>query len=404
MTPAPFLTANARWLGAGGVMTFGSCIGQTFFISIFAAQIMADFGITDGQWGQLYGAGTLASGLLMIWAGGLADKFRARNLAILCLCGLAILATAMAWNRSVWAIPFIIFGLRLFGQGMLHHSALVAMSRWFVAARGRAIAVSQLGFSLGEAFLPFAFALMLTQFSWRSLWLLPVIACLVMMPLLHRLLSQERTPQSLAAQDSTTGMHGLQWNRPMALRHWLIWSLAPLIMGPSAFGTAFFFQQVHFAGTKGISHEALTALFPVYTFSTIGFALIFGAMIDRFGASRLLPYIGLPLVVGFLTLWGAAGLMGLIIGLLFMALAQGGNGTVLVAFWSEVFGTKHIGSIKAFATALMVIGSAIGPALSGILIDYGITFEAQMPAISVYFLVSTMISWAAVRAARRSLA
>ena len=384
-------------------MSFGSCFGQTFFISIFAAHIMADYGLTHGDWGRIYGTGTLASGLLMIWAGGLADKFRVRTLAVAVLSILTAFCVWMATNTALWALPFIIFGLRFAGQGMLFHIGMVAMARWFAGARGRAIAIAQLGFSVGEAFLPLIFALLLPSYLWRTLWMIPATLAIVMIPLSLWLLKQERTPQSLAASDISTGMNGRQWTRNMAIKHWLIWSLAPLIMGPSAFSTAFFFLQVHFAQTKGITHEALTALFPIFTIATIGFALCYGWAVDKFGATRLLPLIGIPWVFGFLAMFVADGYGMMILGFICMALAQGGNGTVLVAFWSEVYGTKHLGSIKAFATAIMVIGSAVGPALTGYFIDKGTAFVDQMPLIAGYFVISTAITFVAVHFARRTL-
>ena len=39
--------------------------------------------------------------------------------------------------------------------------------------------------------------------------------------------------------------------------------------------------------------------------------------------------------------------------------------------WAELYGVKHIGSIKALTTALMVFSTAFGTALFGVLIDTG---------------------------------
>ena len=67
--------------------------------------------------------------------------------------------------------------------------------------------------------------------------------------------------------------------------------------------------------------------------------------------------------------------------------------TVLMAIWSEFYGTRNIGSIKAAAAAVMVLGSAIGPGLSGWLIDIGVGFEQQMLgyAASFIFAIAVMI-------------
>ncbi|MEO0692989.1 MAG: hypothetical protein AAFY90_08970 [Pseudomonadota bacterium] len=55
------------------------------------------------------------------------------------------------------------------------------------------------------------------------------------------------------------------------------------------------------------------------------------------------------------------------------------------------------------ATAVMVLGSAIGPGITGYFIDQGISFPDQMPAIAVYFLVVAVIVGVGVGIARRRL-
>jgi hypothetical protein len=73
------------------------------------------------------------------------------------------------------------------------------------------------------------------------------------------------------------------------------------------------------------------------------------------------------------------------------------SGTLTSALWAEVYGTKHIGAIKALAAGLMVLGSALGPALTGGLIDAGIGLEAQYMAISAYMVLASILVWMGVR-------
>ncbi|MGY8790584.1 MAG: hypothetical protein ACKVKR_09960, partial [Pseudomonadales bacterium] len=76
-----------------------------------------------------------------------------------------------------------------------------------------------------------------------------------------------------------------------------------------------------------------------------------------------------------------------LVGFIFLGLTSGANATLPNAFWAEFFGTKHLGSIKAAAAAAMVLGSAIGPALTGVLLDLSISLEIQYVAISAFFAV-----------------
>ncbi len=398
-----FLRRNATWLGAGALLMFLSSFGQTFFISIFAGEIRETFNLSHGAWGGIYSLGTTVSAVVMIWAGGLTDLFRARVLGAVVLGGLAVACLAMALTPAAWFLPLAIFLLRLFGQGMCTHTAVVAMARWYVATRGRALSIASLGFSVGEASLPIIFVSLLTVFDWRLLWVVSGLICLSGIPLLIRLLQQERTPQSISQGQSSVGMQGRHWSRNETLRHPLFWFMVPAILGPSAFNTAFFFHQVHFAEIKGWSHLELVAFFPVYTLGAIGAMIFYGWALDRFGTSRLMPTYQLPMVLAFLTFATADGLTGALTGFLFMAMTTGANSTLPNAFWAEYFGTRNIGSIKAMAAAVMVLGSAIGPGVTGALIDLGIGLERQYVFVSGYFLLTTASLWIGIRRYRADI-
>ncbi len=393
MTTLTFIRTNARWLFAGGAMMFATSFGQTFFISIFAKQIMQTYSLSYGDWGSLYALGTTASGLTMIWAGGLADRLRARALITVLLVIMAMFCLAMAFNSSVWLLPAVIFGLRLSGQGMLNHVAMVSMVRWYTAARGRAVAIAGLGFSIGEAFIPMAVVTLLAFITWQTVWVAAAILSILFMLLLRFLLVKERTPQSIAETTQAVGIGQRHWTRTQAIKHPLFWLLIPVVTTPSMFTTAVFFQQVHLAETKGWQHVHLVAMFPAFTAMGVIAGLIFGWAIDKWGSIRILPFMLVPLAFGLLVFSSFVSLTAGLVALLLMAITQGGAGTVSVAFWSEIYGTKHVGSIKALAVAFMVFGSAIGPLMTGRLIDLGYSFPAQMPGYVIYIIVVCCVTY-----------
>lgn len=395
----PFLRANAPFLAAGALLTFSSSFGQTFLISVFAGAIREEFGLSHGQWGWTYTVGTFASAVVMVWAGVLTDHFRARVLGAAALGLLALASLAMALAPAAWALPLVVFALRFAGQGMMSHVAVVAMARWFVVSRGRALSVASLGIAAGEAFLPLVAVMLMGEVPWRWLWVGFALFLVAMVPVLTALLRLERTPQSAAAESVSAGIGGAQWTRGKALRHFLFWCLVPAILAPSAWSTAFFFQQVHLAQTKGWSHLQLVALFPLFTSAAVISMVLSGWVIDRVGSARLMPVYLLPMGLGFVVIGSTESLGLAALGMVLMAISQGANSTLPNAFWAEAYGTRHIGGIKALATAVMVLGSAIGPGLTGALIDRGIVFEDQMPGIAAYFLFASAFVWIGVRRA-----
>ena len=384
-----FLRENAPFLLAGVLLSFLSSFGQTFFVSIFGGEIRAAFGLSNGEWGGIYTLGTGASAVLMLLAGGLTDKFRVRFLGTLVVGLLGLACFAMALNPWAAGLPFVILALRFFGQGMTSTVSVVAMARWFVATRGRALAIATLGFSLGEATLPLTFVWLKRHIDWHLLWLGAGVFCLLMLPVLLGLLRLERTPLAMTEDHTSAGMDGRHWTRIDALRSPLFWSLSLAMMLMPAFSTAFWFHQVHFAEVKGWDHLSLVAVFPLGTLALVISTQIFGWAIDRWGVIRLLPVYLLPFAVGFLAHAQADHVWWSAVGIILMGVSGGGQSTIPAACWAQFFGTRHIGAIKSTVVSMMVLGSAIGPGLTGWLIDLGYSFPSQLWAYVAIFLLAS---------------
>ena len=379
-----------------------SSFGQTYFISIFAGQIRTTFDLSHGDWGAIYGFGTFASAIAMVWAGGLTDIMRVRRLGPIVLAALAASCLFMAFNPWVALLPVVIFCLRFSGQGMSTHIAAVGMSRWFAANRGKALSVANLGFSIGEATYPLLVVALMMLFVWQGIWVLAAFMAVLSIPALVWLLREERSPESMATEDQSVGMNGRHWTRNQTLAHPLFWFMMPAFVGQSAFNTAFFFLQVHFSEIKGWDHFQLVAMFPVYTGVAIGSMILSGVLLDKIGTARLIPYFQLPMIFAFLLFAYGQSLLAALVGFVLLGLTSGATATLPNAFWAENFGTKHLGSIKAAAAAAMVLGSAIGPALTGVLLDFSLPLEAQYVGVSVFFGASSLLMWVGVSRARNS--
>ena len=395
-----FLRVNARWLAAGFLLTFASSFGQTFFIAVFAGEIRTAFGLSHGAWGAIYAIATTSSALVMVYAGSLTDRFRVRHIGLGVLIGLALAALAMSRVTEVWMLVVVIFLLRLIGQGLMGHAAMVAMARWFVTTRGRAVSIAGLGVATGEALLPLVFVALLGVLDWRMLWLFASAALQALAPLQWRLLRAETTTQSFSGEPGGKGMKDRMWSRTEVLRHPVFWLMVPALLGPAAWNTAFFFQQVHLAEAKGWTHATLVSLFPLYTFISVGFMLLAGGLVDRYGSHRLAAVYLLPVAAGYLVLATTGSVPAGALAVVLMGAGTGMHVTMMATFWAETFGTRHLGSIRAMMAAIMVLGTALGPAITGALIDTGIAFPTQSYAIAAYFLTAAALAAVAGRLAK----
>lgn len=387
-----FVFDNARWLGAGVLLTWGSSFGQTYFISLSAGHVQSEFGLSHGGWGGIYTAGTLMSAILLTYVGRLADNFRVRTLALFTIAGLALMCLAMASVSHWLLLILVVFGLRFCGQGMMSHLALTAMGRWFRGNRGRAVACASLGFSIGEGLLPICFVLLTGVIGWRLGWVTAafVLVC-VAAPLLIFLLQKERSPQSMTEAQHTSGLHDRHWTRGEALRHWLFWALTPGLLAPSFITTALFFHQVHLTDIKGWPMASYVATYPIYTAFAVLSNFVAGSLADRHGAARLLPIYLLPMgaamaIIGFAENFWLGPLALVLVGI-----TQGASQAMIGSIWPEYFGTRNLGAIRAFVVATTVLASAVGPGVTGLFIDWQIGFETQCLWMGGYVALVSLI-------------
>ncbi|MEM7424014.1 MAG: MFS transporter [Pseudomonadota bacterium] len=390
-----FYRDNVRWLGVGLLLTLMSSFGQTYFISIFADSIMADYGLSDGDWGLIYTIATLASAGCLLWAGRFADQVPVGRLAWMILVAYAAVCVGMSVNESPLVLVVLIFGLRFCGQGMISHLGITAMGRWFRAHRGRAVAIAGLGYSIGEATLPRLAALAEPVIGWRTVWLVvAVLLVAAFAPLVAWLARDERHPKGVTAAEQSPGRDGRHWSRPEVVGHWLFWAMVPGIVAASFIGTVIFFQVAHTAAVMGWSKADMTLAYPVYAATSVVVSLFAGALSDRVGPDRLLPVFLLPMGLGIAFVGPFPGVWSWWTALALTGVTTGIAHALWGALLPELYGTRSLGAIKAVASAFMVVGSAIGPGVTGVAIDLGVEFPDQTPwMLGATVILSAMHFW-----------
>jgi sugar phosphate permease len=386
MQIATFLRDNARWLAGGFLLFFFSAFGQTYFISLSAGDIRREYALSHGEFGSLYMAATLLSALTLTRLGQVVDRSSAQRVALLVVPMLALAAASMALSRHVVPLFVTLYLLRLFGQGMMSHTAFTVMGRWFSAQRGRAVSIATLGMNTGEALFPPVFVALAAAIGWRNTWWLAAGALLLIaLPVIAALVAVERAPR--ASEPMARSSEARDWTRAEALRDPVFYLVILAMMPPAFIGNTIFFHQVYLVELRGWSLEVFVSSFTLYASMTIVFALLSGYLVDRFSALALLPFYLLPLGLACVLLGSVDAQW---IAFAFMALYGLSNGFSLTLFgslWPEIYGLKHLGSIRAVIVAILVFASAMGPGVSGFLIDHGASYPAQIIAMGIYCLV-----------------
>jgi MFS family permease len=381
----------------GGTVAFGFClaflssIGQTFFISLFGPEIRAAFGLSNGGFGAIYSSATLASGLIMIWVGGVLDRVSTASYALVALTGLGLAAFGLAAAPAVPFLLLALFCLRFFGQGMLGHAAVTSSARLPQAIRGRAISLTLMGFSAAEVLMPTLAVGLVAALGWLGTWrlggavMLAAAGIVAVGARLHR----ARAP---AIAPAAPGAPASGFRRTDLLRDWRFLIFIPSMITPAAINTGYLFHQRLIGDMRGWPVELLALSISAYAVSAIVFNVATGSLVDRFGATRLCRGHLLPLGAASLLFVGAAGPSEAPLLFALMGVTAAANAVIVPAALAEIYGTEHLGTIRALAGSIMVWGSASTPVLFGLLFDAGLPLSALGIACAVYTVAASLLN------------
>ena len=281
-----FARQHLRFLGFGFAMAFTSSAGQTYFIGVFGPSVREEFSLSHTDWGLIYMVGTLLSALVLPWSGGLLDRIALRRYALFVMGCLAVACFNMSLTTGPLFLIAAIFLLRQFGQGLSSHTAVTSMARYMTTGRGKAIAISSMGFSTGEALLPLLAVIGIAAIGWRTTYQLTAIGVLLLIPAVLWLLRDHNTRHVQYLQDLEKEAERAESkpssDRRQMLREPRFYLLLPALMAPSYVATALFFHHLTLAEAKGWSSAWVTGSYWMYALSTIVASLSSGPLIDRF--------------------------------------------------------------------------------------------------------------------------
>ncbi len=402
MLPLSFLRANGRLIGFGVFMYFCSSAGQTFYVSLFGGELRAAFDLSHGNFGTIYAVATLASAATLVWAGRLIDRVPLAAFSATVMVGLAIVSLLVAVSWSVTALAVALFGLRLFGQGLAGHTAATAMGRYFEAERGRAISVAVMGLPAAKFVLPTLVVAGIALAGWRSVWVATAVALLAATPLAHILLKDQgaRDAALRARRAGAAERNHVDSALGAVLRDPGLWLRLPALVATPAIFTGLIFHQVHLAEAKGWPLSLMAGSFTVFAVASIAATLAAGPLVDRLSAARLVPLFLVPLLLSCLALAVGSGPAAAPVFLGLMGLGTGASFVLGGALWPELYGTAHLGAIRAFTQAVMVFATGVAPAVAGLAIDSGLSVDSIAAVCTAYCVVASALA-ATARAPRR---
>jgi len=408
-----FRAGELACVTAGVLLTFMSSFGQNFFVAVFGGELRKSFDLSNGQFGALYMCVTIVSAAVFVWAGRLVDHYPLRLVAVSTVLGLMAASLLLGSSNGPLTLALALFGLRLFGQGMSPHISATAVARWVDSrSRGRALAVAMIGNPIGEATLPLLAVAAMAEVGWRNIWFaVAVTLAVIFLPALLAFSRSMRRVSATAVDRSPVRPGHNRTNaeaRPsrtaaQMIRDPLFYLLLPGLVTPIFINTSVFFHQVALCQAKGWSPAWFVASYPFSSAMNICSTLLAGWLLDRVGTRPVLAVLLLPQLLALLAL--ATSDRAMIIPL-YLALAGATMGTVQPVqstVLAEIYGTGHFGEVRAVVTSSNVLMGALGPALIGLLIDRGVTFEQASFGMALYTLMAISLLFVAIVMMKRAV-
>ncbi|MDA0797656.1 MAG: MFS transporter [Chloroflexi bacterium] len=408
----PFKRVFYGWaiVWTGFVASFGMVPMFGPVLGVFFEPIQEELGWSRATMAFAFTLGSMTSSLATFAFGRVLDKYGARAIVVIAGVIITLAMLGISFMQEPWQF-WILFGLgRGSALGGIQIGVGISIANWFVRRRPRAVAIRQSGLRAGQAIFPMLIVAILAVTGWREAWrILAVLTGLLI--IIPGAIFLRRRPEDLGlypdgekpADASAAAPRGfgrdirdISWTLKEARRTRAFWMIVMFVsvdrfaLGAINLHMVISFQDKGLSAVQAVSILSLFAATSALTGVPWGF--VFEKLHIRFGA-MLISFL-LLLSMGVLIIadtYPMAILFGLVFGF-----AVGGSSLVETLLWSDFFGRRHMGEIRAFTAPFRLL-SPVGPTAAGYIFDTTGSYRIAYSIFGgVFFVMLLAMSFATV--------
>jgi MFS family permease len=343
---------------------------------------------------------TLATGVLMLFAGRMMDRYPMRWIIIGGTLLLALGMVLVARATAMWQI--ILLYTTLIASGYAFSTTLagqVLAVKWFPDRVGFAVGIAALGSSFGGIIMPPLLAWLLVHHGWRDAnMMLAALVLVVVVPLVWFVVRFPREGEGRVAPvrpEAQGAADEEPWGFFEVLREPTFWIIGLAYLGTTLASYSFLTSVGPYSHDLGIDPQRMSLLIPVLAVAGIAGRLVLGSLADKVD-TRYLYWVATAIIWGtlLLTLGRPSYTMLIVISGL-IGLGAGGLLPICCVMVEQKFGARSFSRVMGMATPFFSISAAMGPVISAIIRDhtgdYVVAFGvylAVLPvaAVIMYFL------------------
>jgi len=360
---------------------------------IFLTPMLAEFG-----WGSAIVSGAMSvaillSGLLGFLAGRLTDRFGPKRVVIFCNLFFGLGVLLMSQTNTVGQL-YLFYGIFV-AMGLTGSFAPLEATivRWFAKKRGLILSIFLMGMTGGDAIMPLIADWLIRLNGWRTAYLILGAVSLPVILLAAFFLKQpgERGQLPYGVTDaSERPLEGLSLRAALhTVQFWLLCIYFFCIAFTMMITIA---HIVPYAIDMGISSAASARILSTIGIVATAILIPEGLVIEKIGISKTALIFTALLTLSFLWLaFVGDSVWSLLVFAIIFGLVWSSLDMLLALLSSNLFGLLALGAIIGFVNAVLHIGAALGPFISGHIFDstgsYYLSFLICIPVSFTAFIM-----------------
>ncbi len=377
-----------------------------YSFGVFFKPMASEFGWTRAMTAGAYSLRSIEGGIASPVVGWAVDKYGARIVIIIGAIISGLSFAAMPLINSLLGF-YLLYGIALSAgmSAMLYLPAWTVIAKWFKRRLSLAMAILSIGAGIGGLVCAPAAAYLITNFGWRSafvilgitIWIVVIPLALVVRNSPEEMglrpdgdpLPDEKLGNDHQKETSSDASEESDYTLKQALKSSAFWILA----------LAFFFQgtahstvTVHLVPAltdAGIPIEKAALSIGLLTLVSIIGRLSFGYLGDYISKRYLFMISYCFMAAGVLVLMNTQTMLMVYLFIFLFGVGFGGTVPLMPAIRAEYFGLKALGKIQGFMNPVMMVASAVGPIFAGHIFD-------RTGSYRISFLVTGIFTFLAV--------
>ena len=346
----------------GVFVSFASLLVYTF--GVFLKPFTEEFGWSREAVSASFGIAAMTVAVCSPPLGYLLDRVNPKRIILPCLIvfGCAFASLSLLTPR-LWQLYATFFVLGVVGNGTAQMAYTRAVSSWFLARRGMALAVMMSGGAVGAMILPPIAAVLIQHVGWRAACaLLGAMVLAVGVPVVARFIRER--PRELHREPGTHAADkGARFKDAVTSRpFWIV--VTVLFFGSLAQNGAL----THMAALltdRGVSAAGASLALGAMGGAGLLGRLVTGWLLDRFFAPRVsMCLLGIA-ATGVLWLASASSAFAGVGAATLIGLGMGAEADVTPYLLSQYFGLRSFSTLYGLTWTAYAVAGAIGPVLMG---------------------------------------